>query len=59
MAKKVNKPLLRKTDEAGTGRFLMIYFLFFITHMRPLFFKVKKDRDERHFKQMREGLGNN
>ena len=44
MVKKVNKPLLWKTDEAGTGRFLLIFFIFHNTYEATFFQSEKKQR---------------
>ena len=44
MAKKVNKPLLWKTDEAGIGRFLFIFFIFHNTYEATFFQSEKRQR---------------
>ena len=33
-----------KNNEAGSGRFFYLYFLFFITHVTHFFSSPKKDR---------------
>ena len=57
MAKKISHFYEKQMRQALAGVFIYIFFIFHNTY-EATFFKSEKKTDERHFKQMREGLGN-